>query len=75
VSDSPVRKVRAYRQLEWDAGEASNPYPSYARMRAQGPIVRRDGTIVTTTRAAADAVLRHPERFSSSFPNIATPGR
>ena len=43
------------------------PQPHYARMRAHRPVLCVDGAIQTTTRAALDTALRHPEIYSSGM--------
>jgi cytochrome P450 len=43
------------------------PQPHYARMRAHRPVLCVDGAVQTTTRAALDSALRHPEIYSSGM--------
>lgn len=45
----------------------ADPYPQYARMRAQGPVVRmlKHGVLAVTTYAAAREVLRDHQTFVS----------
>ena len=43
------------------------PQPHYARMRAHRPVLRVDGAVQTTTRAALDTALRNAELYSSGM--------
>jgi cytochrome P450 len=43
------------------------PQAHYAKMRARRPVLCVDGAVQTTTRAALDTALRHPEVFSSGM--------
>src|SRR5436190_14826681 len=40
---------------------------SFEEMRRQGPAIRHDGGVITTTRAAAERVFRNPQIYSSKF--------
>jgi len=43
------------------------PQPHYAKMRARRPVLRVEGAVQTTTRAALDAALRNAEVYSSGM--------
>jgi cytochrome P450 len=50
--------------------QVGDRFDTFAQLRANGPVVRHEGAIITTTWAAADEVFRHPELYSSKWPSI-----
>jgi cytochrome P450 len=45
-------------------------FDAFEALRRRGPVVREQAGLLTTSRAAAEAVFRQPELFSSKFPPI-----
>src|ERR1700683_5477414 len=50
-----------------DQGFLESPQPRYAQMRAHRPLLRVEGAVQTTTRAALDTALRNAEVYSSGM--------
>ena len=48
---------------------------AFQRLRARGPMLREREGVMTTTRAAAEVVFRHPELFTSGSPPSPPIGR
>ena len=50
-----------------DQGFLEYPQPHYAKMRARRPLLRAQGAVQTTTRAALDTALRNADIYSSGM--------
>jgi cytochrome P450 len=50
--------------------QVGDRFAIFEALRGQGPAIRQDAGVLTTTREAAEEVFRHPEQFSSKFPPI-----
>jgi cytochrome P450 len=53
-----------------DLNQIGERFDMFAELRGEGPVIRKDGFVVTTTWAAADEVFRHPELYSGDWPSI-----
>jgi cytochrome P450 len=53
-----------------DLDQVGDRYDRFVELRSGGPVIRREGFVITTTWAAADEVFRHPEKFSNKWPSI-----
>jgi len=50
--------------------QVGDRFDTFEALRRRGPVIRQGGSVMTTTREAAEAVFRHPELYSSKFPPI-----
>jgi len=55
--------------------QVGDRFETFEALRRQGPVLRQGSHVLTTTRQAAEAVFRHPERYSSKFPPIGRASR
>lgn len=53
--------------------QVGDRYERFSEIRAGGPVIRKDGFVLTTTRAAAEEVFQNPKRFSSKGGSIGNP--
>lgn len=47
--------------------QVGDRFATFEAMREQGPAIRHEGVVVTTTREAAEHVFRNPQVYSSKF--------
>ena len=47
--------------------QVGDRFEIFEAMRRQGPAIRHEGGVLTTTRAAAEHVFRNPQVYSSRF--------
>src|SRR4051794_24849555 len=75
VDDSPPKSVMKEPINIFDPDMRANPYPSYVRMRMEGPVqqVEPGGMWAVSRAEDVEFVLKHPEIFFSGFEPVFKP--